>query len=409
MMRPVPGGEFILDQPDEIPAIWGEGTQVLMAEGEALLIVASPGVGKTTLAGQLALRRAGIPGFLGPDLLGLPVEPDTERKLLYIAADRPRQIARSFKRMVGPGHRLQLDAALVFWGGPLPFDIVEEPQQLVTFAQAHGAGTVVIDSLGDIASPLSEDRVGSRVKLALAYVVAAGIEVVALHHVRKETSDGRKPRSLSDVYGSQWITAGVGSVVFLYGEAGDPVVELLHLKQPADVVGPLELIHDHDHGVTCVAEQTTVYDLVRRATNGGVTVKDVAAHLSGKADPSRNHIEKARRKLAALVRDEHAVKIPGEAGEPDVYRPIHRQTNGSVRDPRDPSVTPHVTPSRNGHAGHDLAQGLVTQGSRAPDSTAPPIGGEPCVTHERDPHLSLVEAEEQDRADALEARYGDAA
>lgn len=306
--------------------------------------------------------------------------------------------------MVQPGHRRHLDAAVVFWPGPLPFDVVEEPARLAAFAQEIGAGTIVIDGLSDIASPLSEDRVGGRVKMAIAHTIAAGIEVIALYHPRKATNDGsRKPRALDDVYGSTWITAGVGSVVFLHGEAGDPVVELLHLKQPADVVGPLELIHDHDQGVTTVVDQTSVCDLVRQATNGGVTVKDVAVRITGKADPSRNDIEKARRKLAALVRDEHAVRVRGEAGDPDVYRPIHRQLNGTVRDPRDPSVTPHVTPSRNGHAGHDLAQEQVTQGSRTPDSTPPPIGGEACVTPNRDPRDATPEEEE--RAAKLLSRH----
>jgi hypothetical protein len=47
----VDGARFILDQPSTIPAVWGEGAQVLWAEGEALMIAGGQGLGKTTLAG----------------------------------------------------------------------------------------------------------------------------------------------------------------------------------------------------------------------------------------------------------------------------------------------------------------------------------------------------------------------
>jgi hypothetical protein len=39
-------------------------------------------------------------------------------------------------------------------------------------------------------------------------------------------------------------------VIVLDGEPGDPTVELRHLKQPAEPVGPLTLRHDHTSGVT---------------------------------------------------------------------------------------------------------------------------------------------------------------
>jgi hypothetical protein len=52
------------------------------------------------------------------------------------------------------------------------------------------------------------------------------------------------------VYGSTWLTSGLGSVIVLDGKPGDPTVELRHLKQPAEPVGPLTLRHDHTAGVT---------------------------------------------------------------------------------------------------------------------------------------------------------------
>lgn len=74
-LRTVEGGTFTLDVPDTIPAVWGHEDRVLWAEGEGLLIVGPPGVGKTTIAVQLVAARLGIIDVL----LDLPVSPEIGR------------------------------------------------------------------------------------------------------------------------------------------------------------------------------------------------------------------------------------------------------------------------------------------------------------------------------------------
>src|SRR5262249_46047766 len=56
----VSGASFVLDVPDLPPAVWGVGGDVLWAEGEACMIAAPQGVGKTTLAHQLVRARLGL-------------------------------------------------------------------------------------------------------------------------------------------------------------------------------------------------------------------------------------------------------------------------------------------------------------------------------------------------------------
>jgi hypothetical protein len=118
------GRTFVLDAPTTVPAWWGVDSDVLAPQGESLIVTGPQGVGKSTLVQQLALARAGI---IEPELLGFPVRPDLDRCVLYLAADRPQQIARSFRRMVTDEHAEGLGSRLKVWKGPLPFDLVQQP------------------------------------------------------------------------------------------------------------------------------------------------------------------------------------------------------------------------------------------------------------------------------------------
>lgn len=318
-LKVLDGATFVLDAPDDVPAVWGTGDQVAWASGEPCFLVGPPGVGKTTLAQQLALTRHGA--FDTLEFLGMPVALDP-RPVLYLACDRPQQAARSMRRMVTEVHRPALEYFIV-WKGPLHFDLASDPEGLRDLALGLGAGTVVVDSLKDVALDLTSDETGSRANLALQHTVSAGVEVLVLHHQRKGSADNRKPRTLDDVYGSRWLTAGAGSVLLLWGEAGDPIVEMRHLKQPAAEIGPLSVTHDHERGTSQVYKPVSIPALVRAATNGGLTAGDAAAQLYGVQAPDRNQTEKARRQLERQVKAGLATKVGGEqVGQPVRYRPV---------------------------------------------------------------------------------------
>lgn len=303
------GDAFVLEVPVTPPAVWGHGDAVGWAEGEALMLVGPPGVGKTTLVVQLVAARLG----LDSDVLGLPVQPGT-RRVLYLAMDRPPQIARAMARVFREEHRHTLTEGLVVWKGPPPADLARSPEMLSEMCLRADADTVVVDSLKDAVLKLSDDEAGSGYNRARQQALIAGVQIVELHHQRKAGGDNKKPTKLDDVYGSAWLTAGAGSVIGLWGEAGDPVVQLTHLKQPMEPLGPWQIIHDHAAGRSDVHYETDVLRMVGQRGIAGLTPQALARSLFSTGRPTPSEVEKARRKLDKYVSGGLLIRRGGQRG-----------------------------------------------------------------------------------------------
>jgi replicative DNA helicase len=302
--RALDGADWLESQVEGTPAIWGNSDDVIWAEGEPLMIYGPDGVGKTSVAQQIVLHLCGV----RPDVLfNLPVR-RAEKPILYLACDRPRQARRSLYRMVPKDRHDELRGRLLVWEGPLPFSIPASPRALLDFCLIHGAGTIVIDSLKDVAVELTNPEIALKVNQAFQWLNANGIELLVLHHPRKDPAGGpERPKSLEDVYGDRNFVAGMGSVVLLWGKGGDPVVDLRHLKQPAGEFGPVKLLHDHDLGETVLYEHSTMLDILVQAGTP-LSVPAVAARFFASGDPSKNELEKTRRQLRKLVEQHQAVE-----------------------------------------------------------------------------------------------------
>ncbi|MFI9834587.1 DnaB-like helicase N-terminal domain-containing protein [Streptomyces sp. NPDC051913] len=305
----VDGWTFVKETGADTEPLWGTPEKTLWASRESLMIVGAPGVGKTTLAHQVIFARLG----LSETVLEMPVAPS--RRVLYLAMDRPTQIAKAMRRRVFDTDEKILRDRLVVWQGPLPASLDKEPDLLTDLAAAHRADTIVIDSLKDAVSTMVDDGLAVAFHNARNRALRDGVEILELHHQRKATADaprGQRP-SLDQVYGSTWYVSGAGSVLFVTGKAGDPAVTLHHLKTPTGEVGPLDVTHDHRRGTTTLDPSKDPAVLLRTAPNG-MTARELAAVLFGGGDPERAELEKARRRLEALVSSGLATKADGAAG-----------------------------------------------------------------------------------------------
>lgn len=311
----VDGFTFLFGDVPDVEIRWGTGSDVLWASGESLMLVGPPGVGKTTLAGQL------VDGLIGgrDRVLDHPIV--QARRVLYLAMDRPRQVRRALKRHFARDQQHMLTTRLIVQEGPLPADIGKHPEILCELAMTNGCDVIVMDSLKDAAVKLSDDETGNNINRAIQLCNVNGIDVLVLHHQRKATGgeDTKRPTTLdAAVYGSAWISAGAGSVIQLWGETGSETVGLWHLKPVAEPVGPLTIEHDHITGTSRIVGGFNALTYLRSRGLMGATVAEAAQAEHGKPIKSTSKEWKAtERRLRGLVRDGLATTTGGQGRSAD--------------------------------------------------------------------------------------------
>lgn len=318
------GGDFIFNRPEVTPAIWGHGQRILWPEGESLVIAGGPGVGKTTVMTQLVQALLGL--SVEP-FLGFPVRP-IDGRVLYLAMDRPDQIGRAMKRLFESSAHALLNERLVIWKGPTDEDVARNPMIFVGLAHEAGASVVIVDSMKDAALDLAKDEGGNAYNRARQNALAEGLQLGELHHLTKGFDS---TPTLDKMYGSTWIGAGAGSVIVLNGQPGDPVVELFHVKQPAEDVGPFKIQHDKSTGRSVVLGEPNLLEFVGQAGDKGVTAKEVAMHLFG--SDLKAVVESARGRLARHVKNgELVVVVAGSRGGRATVWRIKSEDNDVLKD-----------------------------------------------------------------------------
>ncbi|MCA1624143.1 MAG: AAA family ATPase, partial [Acidobacteria bacterium] len=239
---------FVFDSPPEVPAIWGHnGKTVLWADGQGLVIVAPQGAGKTTL-GILLLESLISESST---VLGFPIRP-SKRGVLYMAMDRSIQIATAMRRRFGKyGREALAERGGYVWNGPAEEDFSRQPGLLLEIAEYFKVDTLFIDSLKDaVLRPTNEESAQSWNR-AVQLCTAEGIQVCVLNHIVKRAGHG-EPINIDDSYGSNWLTAGMGSVLALNGGPYSSFLELTHLKPPANLLESLIVQRNNKTGALTV-------------------------------------------------------------------------------------------------------------------------------------------------------------
>jgi replicative DNA helicase len=304
----VDGKTWLTSGPDTAQPLWGTSDAVIAALDQPTTIAGPQGAGKSVFGQRLALGWIGVIN----QILGFPVH-HGDGNVLYLASDRPDQARLSMRRMVTDDHLDTLEARMRVWKGPPPEDVAKQPLMLLDMAEASQSRCLIIDSVKDIAIKLSADEIGAAYNSALQHCVASGIQIIALHHPRKLGGDtrGEVPvRTLDDLYGASWITAGNGSVLYLQPGELDGYV-LSQLKTP--IGHKIEISYEHVIETGDVRQSTapTLDSILAEAGLEGVSSTHAAKCLYRTADPDGAQRKRVWRALNEMAEEGSAETFTG--------------------------------------------------------------------------------------------------
>lgn len=297
-------GVAFLESGIDTDPLWGVGSQALMAPGQGSMVFGTDGAGKSTIMQQFTLARTG----LGDDeVLGFPVA-QSDQPILYLALDRPEQIRRSIARMVDltdAAVRDRLKRKVIVWRGALPYHCDLDPKAFADWAMQIGGddlGLVIADSVKDMVSSCTEDSAGMGFNDTVQHITSRGVEFACCHHNRKPNAANTRPRKLADVYGSRWLTAGLGSVLNIW-KLDDRRRELTQLKTPyGNPVDPVEYADDYRRGVSNTTDRWTDVLVTAFVAAGEKGLTDAEAVAEAfKVGPKDESYHACRKRITRLL------------------------------------------------------------------------------------------------------------
>ena len=222
------------------------------------LLTGRQGTGKTQLALQLAACLAtGQENFLH---WALPT--NGAKKVLFLSLEMGSLILKIFTtplRQNYPQPELGKNMPILPLGQALPLDLKEGQEYFDAILERHQPDLVIIDSLETVASTELTDEGG--VKPLMNYLAGLrdkhNLALLIIHHHRKRSNEfasQKRPNTLYDVYGSNYITAKIDFVLDVdkwrdsKGEQPDKnrlTLNTLKNRLAAEMDHPVDIRRDH--------------------------------------------------------------------------------------------------------------------------------------------------------------------
>jgi RecA-family ATPase len=218
----------------------------LFAVGGFGLLVAHPGVGKTTLAIQMGAQLAlGHKQFLKWDNVG------GAKKIMFLSLEMSKAPLNHFLGIIANSYQdrkmLNRNFLVAPFGMPIALDTPEGQQFLSNLLDEYMPDVLIIDSLQKISSKeLTDEQAVKNLIHYLSTVRAKyNTSLLVIHHNRKKPNDAQKKSvELSDVYGSTYIATDADFVMNLHATTKDMIAVTMVKNRLGPTPEPFEIHRD---------------------------------------------------------------------------------------------------------------------------------------------------------------------
>jgi archaellum biogenesis ATPase FlaH len=194
------------------------------------MIASAPGVGKTQISIQLGMACA-----LGESFLGW--QPARPMRITLVSLEMSHVALKKFMQTITQHYTpeqlklLDENFTVIPLGEALPIDKELSRNFLFDLMDQSKPDGVIIDSLAKLTMSSLDEEV---VKLIMYHLNTMrrkfGCFVWLIHHNRKPSETNKQPDSLSDIYGSVYITAEMTAVLLLYRKRDEKQIAVINVK-----------------------------------------------------------------------------------------------------------------------------------------------------------------------------------
>lgn len=225
----------------------------LLEQNGMTVVVSGPGVGKTQLSLQFA-----ISCVLGKEFLKWKAS--KKYKILFLSLEMSHAALRHFTENMAQQfseselEELDRHLKIVPLGEPIHLDKPEGVAFLDKIIEEYKPDGIIFDSMGKVSnSSLSDEE---KIKALNNYYAILrkkhSVFLWFIHHNRKATENNKKPNSLDDVYGNQYISAETSSALSLWKTKqkhsnGQPIIEISEIKNRLSQQGDPFNVARNDH------------------------------------------------------------------------------------------------------------------------------------------------------------------